>query len=190
MRFADRRLLLALCVVAFAGALLVGRPDGADPIPPTPTGTGTTAAPTPADESAGAPVTVHVAGAVRRPGVYRLAAGRRGQDAIRAAGGATRRADLAAPLLDGAQVLVPERGTAHAVPSARAAPSAPAPVVHLNSADAAALDALPGVGPATAARILAWRDEHGGFVAVDELLEVPGIGPAKLETLRPLVAVP
>jgi competence protein ComEA len=62
--------------------------------------------------------------------------------------------------------------------------------VHLNAADAAALDMLPGVGPATAARILAWRDEHGGFVSVDDLLEVPGIGPARLEALRSLVAVP
>jgi competence protein ComEA len=71
------------------------------------------------------------------------------------------------------------------------APASQAPaVVHLNAADAAALDMLPGVGPATAARILAWRDEHGGFVSVDDLLEVPGIGPARLEALRSLVAVP
>lgn len=196
MRFADRRLLLALCALAFAGALLIGRPEIAERASPVPSGTTTGAATPPVDTAAAGHVTVHVAGAVRRPGVYRLETGRRGHDAVRAAGGATRRADLgalnlAAPLLDGTQVLVPERGATGAVARAGGSSGAAQPaVVHLNAADAAALDALPGVGPATAARILAWRDEHGGFASVDDLLEVPGIGPARLETLRPLVAAP
>ncbi len=193
MRFADRRLLLALCVLAFAGALLLGRPEGPTGSSPPPS-SATTGAPA-ADAAASEHVTVHVVGAVRRPGVYRLEAGRRGHDALRAAGGATRRADLAglnlaATLLDGTQVLVPERGAARATRPAGSTASDDVPVVRLNAADAAALDALPGVGPATAARILAWRDEHGGFTSVDDLLEVPGIGPAKLEALRSLVAVP
>lgn len=196
MRLADRRpVLVALCVIAFAGALLVGRPEGraASPSVP-PAATGTTAA-APADVAV-EQVTVHVVGAVRRPGVYQVGAGSRAKDAIRAASGATRRADLAglnlaAPVLDGAQLVVPERGAPRAAPvGVPPSPASPPAPVHLGAADVAALDALPGVGPATAARILAWRDEHGGFTSVDDLLEVPGIGPAKLEELRSLVVVP
>jgi len=136
---------------------------------------------------------VHIVGAVRRPGLYRLAEGARIDDAIRRAGGPTRRAslallNLAAPLADGQQVVVPRIGDAvtAATPSG-GLPGSPSAPVHLNTATLAELDALPGVGPVTAANILAYRDDHGPFRSVDELDAVTGIGPARLEQLRELV---
>jgi competence protein ComEA len=136
-------------------------------------------------------IVVHVAGAVRRPGVYRFVPGERVADAVDRAGGAGRRADLdrvnlAALLIDGQQIMVPRVGEPLPLTGAGAtgAPSGP---ININTADIALLDALPGVGPATAAAIVAHRDEHGPFVSVDELLDVPGIGPAKLAALRDLV---
>ena len=127
---------------------------------------------------------------MRRPGLYRLAQGARVADAVARAGGATRKADLAlvnlaAPLADGTQIVVPARAVvAGGAPSA-AAPSGP---VHLNTATLDQLDALPGVGPVTAQKILDYRQQHGAFASVDELDAIPGIGPARLETLRKLVA--
>jgi len=132
---------------------------------------------------------VHVAGEVRRPGVYRIAGDGRVIQALRLAGGPTPRADLsalnlAAPLQDGQRVLVPAR-----VPAGGAAAGAPARAgpVSLSAATAAQLEALDGVGPALAARIVAWRDAHGGFSSVDQLLDVPGIGDGRLAALRPQV---
>ena len=124
---------------------------------------------------------VHVAGEVRRPGVYEVAAGARVLQAVRRAGGPTRRADLAglnlaAPLQDGQQVVIPRRGAA-------AAGGGRGPV-SLSSATEADLDALDGIGPTLAARIVEWRRANGGFASVDQLLEVPGIGPGRLEALR------
>jgi competence protein ComEA len=137
---------------------------------------------------------VDVAGAVRRPGLYRLRQGSRIDDAIAAAGGATAKAqldavNLAAPVADGEQVLVPGREVAAAAGSAGAAsgtasPSAP---LDLNTATADQLDALPGVGPVTAQKIIAYRTAHGPFHAVAELEGVPGIGPAKMAQLKGLV---
>jgi len=125
---------------------------------------------------------------VRRPGLYRLAPGTRIADAVAIAGGATRRADvtlvnLAAPLADGEQVLVPVHGEAAA---AGATPSSTAPL-DLNTASAEQLDALPGVGPATAQKIIDYRQAHGPFRSAEELEAVPGIGPSKVAQLKGLV---
>lgn len=136
---------------------------------------------------------VHVTGAVRNPGVYRLRAGARVRDAVRRAGGPSRRADLealnlAARVADAQQVVVPLRAGADAAtgPSA-SAPAAPAPV-SLSTATEAQLDELDGVGPALAARIVAERTRRGGFRGVEDLADVPGIGPKRLEALRAAVA--
>lgn len=134
---------------------------------------------------------VHVVGAVRRPGVYRLPAWARLGTALGRAGGATGRADLAgvnlaAKVTDGQQVIVPARAAAGA-PSAAAlsgAAAAPGQPVSLNTATAEQLDELDGIGPATAQKILDWRKEHGGFGSVDDLKQVSGIGPKRFETLK------
>ena len=150
--------------------------------------------------------TIHVVGAVRRAGVYRLRLGQRVQDAIARAGGATAHADLqainmAAKVADGQQVVVPRKGTARAgadasagggaaaAPGASPGAAAPAAPVNLNSATAEQLDTLDGVGPATVERILEYRSQHGGFSAVDELGQISGIGPKRLESLRAEVTV-
>src|SRR6478752_2183225 len=134
---------------------------------------------------------VHVAGAVRSPGVYRLRDGERVQDAVRRAGGPRAGADLnainlAAKVADGQQVVVPRRGAAvaAAVGAGAAGGGPPAPPVSLNSATAEQLDTLDGVGPATAAKILDWRRQHGGFRSIDDLGQIPGIGPKRLAALR------
>jgi competence protein ComEA len=147
-------------------------------------------------------VVVHVVGAVHHPGLVRLPAGSRVVDAVRAAGGVTASArpasvNLARLLIDGEQLVVQRRGSTPvlAVPGpagpvgsvgATNAPSAP---VDLNSATLASLDALPGIGPVLAQRILDWRTAHGRFSSVDELGEVSGIGEATLADLRPVVTV-
>ncbi|MEM7272792.1 MAG: helix-hairpin-helix domain-containing protein [Actinomycetota bacterium] len=151
-----------------------------------------------------ADLVVHVAGAVRSPGLVTVPPGARVDDAIRAAGGPGPAADLdrlnlARPVADGMQIRVPTMDeAAPAGPlisgpeidepdgSPGAASSGP---VALNSASVDQLDTLPGVGPATAAAIVTWREENGGFRVVEDLLDVPGIGPAKLEALRDHVVV-
>jgi len=111
--------------------------------------------------------------------------------AVRLAGGPTRQADLAAlnlaaPVEDGQRILVPQKAPRVAgAPASSAGPGGP---VSLSSATVTELDALDGVGPMLAARIVAWREEHGGFSSVDELDAIPGIGPARFEQLRELVA--
>ncbi|WP_051223778.1 ComEA family DNA-binding protein [Conexibacter woesei] len=127
---------------------------------------------------------VHVVGAVRRAGVYRVGAGKRIEDAIRLAGGATAHADLqainlAAKVADGQQIVVPRRGAAPAGVSAVPGVAASAPV-NLNTATAEQLDTLDGVGPTTAQKILAFRQQHGGFSSINDLAQIPGIGPKKL----------
>ncbi len=137
---------------------------------------------------------VHVVGEVRRPGLYRLRDGARIADAIHRAGGAARGADLArvnlaAPLVDGIQILVPSRaapGTAGTgeTPNGEGAVGG---TLSLSSATVQELDELPGVGPITAQKIVDYRAEHGPFASVDDLDAVPGIGPTRIEQLRDLV---
>ncbi|HYI61391.1 MAG TPA: helix-hairpin-helix domain-containing protein [Acidimicrobiales bacterium] len=184
-------------------------PASTAPAPAPPGGPGGPPAAGPAASTAPTEVVAHAAGAVARPGVYRLDPAARVDDLVRAAGGLGPDADasrlnLAAPLADGARVYVPRAGeeVPPAVgPEGGAGPAtAPGPAgaggeataagpVDLNTADEAALDELPGVGPATAAAIISHREENGGFRSVDELIDVRGIGEAKLEQLRPLVTV-
>lgn len=142
-----------------------------------------------------AEIVVHVSGAVADPGVVRLPGRARVDDALRAAGGATDEADLSAvnlarPLADGEQIHVPVPGEVPRPqptgPTDAEEPSdaADGPPIDLNTADAAELEELPGVGPAIAQRILEHRDKNGPFTSVDGLLEVSGIGPATLEDIR------
>jgi competence protein ComEA len=174
-----------LLVLLVAGAKLFGRSGAAAvPAPLTPTAV---SAPPPAA------VVVDVVGAVRRPGLYHLTDAARIADAIARAGGATAKADLqqvnlAAPIADGEQVVVPRRAAAGAVPASGAGSSTSTGPVHLSTATLEQLDGLPGVGPVTAQKILDYRAQHGAFHSVDELDAIPGIGPARLDQLRNLVA--
>ena len=132
---------------------------------------------------------VHVVGAVRRAGLFRLPEGARVADALARAGGPTKRADvsavnLAAPLVDGQQVVVPRRGAPGSSPGG--APAA-GTKVSLAIATIEQLDELPGIGPITAQKIVDWRATHGSFRSVDDLDAIPGIGPARVEQLRDLV---
>ncbi|HUP32213.1 MAG TPA: ComEA family DNA-binding protein [Gaiellaceae bacterium] len=178
----SRRRALVLAAVALALLVVAGR---------TLAGAGAAAEQPPAAlvaerPSAAPKLVVHVAGAVRRPGLYRLTEGKRVADAVARAGGATAPADtaainLAAPLADGMQVVVPSRVAGAA---GKAAPGR----VSLSSASASDLDALPGIGPVTAEKIVDYRAAHGGFRSVDDLDAIPGIGPARIEQLRDLVS--
>ena len=184
----DAWLLAAVAIgAALVAYLLWGRGAQADIAPPS-----RSASPPPLVRQATAELVVHVAGAVRSPGLYEVPEGSRVADAIEAAGGPTGRADLdalnlASQVTDAMKIDVPVRG-GRAIPVA-ASPSPGGSLVDLNAADAAQLETLPGVGPVTAAAILAHRDEIGAFLAVEDLLDVDGIGPATLEELRPHVTV-
>lgn len=142
-------------------------------------------------------VVVHVVGQVAAPGLVTVPPDARVADALRAAGGATPDADLAAlnlarAVTDGEQIVVPRPGEVVALPDpggAGGGADAAVGPLDLNAADAAALDALPGIGPVLAERIVAWRDENGRFTSVEELGEVSGIGPAVLADVRDLVRV-
>lgn len=171
-------------------AILVGAGLGSTgglPLAPTsslPSETGTEATVDPI-------LTVYVSGLVATPGVVRLPEGAIVADAIAASGGALEGAaleavNLAAPVTAGEHIHVSGPGETGSV----AAASAGNGLISLNQADAAALEALPGVGPVLAERIIAHREEHGPFQSVEDLLEVPGIGEAKLASIRDLVAVP
>jgi competence protein ComEA len=179
-------LLLAatlLVLLAVAGRTLAGA-DGRPAEPPA------ELVPT-KPAAAGAVVVVHVAGAVRQPGLYELKEGQRIADAIARAGGATAKADtaavnLAAPLADGMQVLIPSR-VAGALGTAADGSAASGARVSLSSATVEQLDELPGIGPVTAQKIVDYRAKSGGFRSVDDLDAIPGIGPARVEQLRDLV---
>jgi len=160
----------------------------------------------PTEPTPSAEVVVHVSGAVKRSGVYRLAPDSRVADAIDQAGGATEHADLdalnlAEPLQDGQKIHVPRKGEASAPALASVAPSrtprsapqaaaaTPQFPINLNTATAEQLEAIPGIGPVLAQRIIEYRQTHGRFQSVDELLEVRGIGSKRLENMRPYVVV-
>jgi competence protein ComEA len=146
--------------------------------------------------SAAVSLIVDVAGAVRKPGVFEFAPGDRVIDAVERAGGALEKADLtllnlAAPLTDGQQILVPKKGAAppSGAPVTGGVPGGPTTLVNINTADEATLETLNGVGPVLAAAIIQYRTEHGPFASIDQLDEVSGIGPATLEDLRSQVTV-
>lgn len=197
MQQIPRPALLTAAVVAVVGLALGGKSLAQRNQQNTPSGapyeqrsTAKTPAPAGLVERREERAVVHVAGAVRRPGVYKLRLGARVRDAVRRAGGASGDGDanainLAAKVVDGAQVIVPLKAgklAAGAAPAVSGA-SSTAPI-SLGNATAEQLDTLDGVGPATAEKIIQWRTEHGGFTSVDDLGEVPGIGPKKLEALR------
>ncbi|MFT4136464.1 helix-hairpin-helix domain-containing protein [Microbacterium sp.] len=174
---------IVLVVAAAAITVIIGivRAPAAQTVP---LGVDTTASAQPAA------LFVHVSGAVAAPGLYRLAQGARVVDVVTAAGGFTDGAaqdavNLARPLTDGEQVFVPLVGEAAPPEAAGQADGR----VNLNTADEAALDTLPRIGPALAARIIDWRESNGRFTSADDLLAVPGIGEKMLESLRDLVTV-
>ncbi|GAA4357426.1 ComEA family DNA-binding protein [Microbacterium rhizosphaerae] len=179
---------IVVALVALAVTVGIGILRGATaPVDDVPLAVSTTGA-----AVSGAKLFVHVSGAVRVPGLYRLDDGARVVDAVAAAGGfadgaAQDAVNLARPLTDGEQLVVPIVGAQPASTGAAAAPVDGR--VNLNTADATALDALPRIGPALAARIVAWREQNGRFTSVDDLLAVPGIGDKMLESLRDLVTV-
>ena len=203
-----RDVLLVAALVAVVGlAAMVLRARSAEPAiaPPAESGSVVTAAPAVSPSAAapavpGTSILVHVAGAVRRPGLYEMPAGARIADAIDAAKGPKPVADLdalnlAEPLTDGQKIEVPRRGeeVEVAVPPALVPGSTSSPlpggVVNLNTADQIALEAIPGIGPVTAQAIIAYRTEIGSFTSIEQLLEVSGIGPATLESMRPYVTL-
>jgi len=209
--------VLAVCVVVILGAAWRWWPreSGPDALPAQVIGAeaivGEASATAPGDvvgsesASASSTVYVHVVGAVRRPGLYELPGGARVADAVDAAGGLMANAgqagvNLARVIADGEQITIPTadelaRGVVGAPGGGAVAPQgspgggAATTQVNINTADAAALDTLPGVGPSTAAKIVADREANGEFTSADDLGRVAGIGPKKLEELKPRVCV-
>ncbi|WP_417235075.1 helix-hairpin-helix domain-containing protein [Arthrobacter sp.] len=216
--------LLFTAVIWIAASLLFHPPEGAgerlgavqmdpsaatgtttaQPSPAATPGTGSAQPSTPAPETAAgqtpAEIVVHVAGAVKRPGVYHFASGQRAGDAVRKAGGLTARAvasavNLAAPLQDGEQLYLPTQdevassatAPGAAAPSAAAADGGGGGALDINTASATELEQLPGIGPALSARIVEFRTSNGPYASLDELDAVPGIGPAMMARLEPLV---
>lgn len=175
----ERTWIAAVTVVALAGGALLLWPSNGSTPPPFEVVT----VPRPAGL-----LTIHVSGAVTRPGLVSLEEGARIADAILAAGGAREDAlltalNLAATVVNGQQLVVP------AGPTGSAASHQDGRVA-INTADAVALEVLPGVGPVLAQRIIEHRERHGPFTVVEDLLDVPGIGEAKLAALREMVLVP
>ena len=180
----ERRATIAIWLVAaglavFAAMRLLGGGGDAGPTAVRIEGEPPSAG-APADRRQEPKLYVHVAGAVRRPGLLRVPADTRVATVLERAGGPTRRADLtavnlAAKVQDGQQVVVPVRG---------AAAESPGSQVHLSTATAEQLDEIDGIGPTLAERIVEYRDAHGGFGSIEELAQVDGIGEKRLATLR------
>lgn len=194
---------VVVTTIATGGPGRLGGGSGPDVALSLPQATVVTAA-TPGDfapsTTLGGPLHVHAAGAVARPGVVEVPAGARVSDVVTAAGGAAGDANLdlvnlAAPVKDGERIYIPRHGeaTPAVVASSSGAHSGggdtSSAIVNINEADQAALETLPGVGPATAKAILDYRTEHGRFRSVDDLLNVRGIGPSKLEQIKPFARV-
>ena len=181
-------LLLALGITVVFGIMRSGA--GAPEVVPLDGPSGAAA-----EDVSAATLYVHVSGAVARPGLYQLEGGARLVDAVAAAGGFAEDADdagvnLARPVSDGEQVVVPVVGAAPPAGSGVAGGGVTGDArVNLNTATVADLDTVPRVGPAIAQRIIDWRTTNGRFSAVDDLLSVPGIGEKMLESLRPLVVL-
>ena len=185
----QRRLVAIALVVVVAIVLLAkhAHHGGASPLAVAPLSSTTSANPSPA-RARSPGLVIDVAGAVKRPGVYTVPSGDRVVDAVARAGGFTVHADrtavnLAAPLVDGEQVVVAGAGAGGAAGSS----SASGGPVSLNSATAEQLDALPGIGPVTAQKIIDYRTQHGPFTSVDGLDAIPGIGAARINELQGLV---
>jgi competence protein ComEA len=137
---------------------------------------------------------VDVAGEVKQPGVYEFAEGDRVIDAIERAGGQLPKADLsllnlAAPLTDGTQILVPKSGPPGAVVPGGGTVGSSSGLININSASATELETLSGIGEVLAATIIEYREQNGPFASVDDLMDVSGIGPATLEEIRDQVTV-
>ena len=185
-----QRRLLAACALALVAAVLLLRQHGggaaATPLRVAPV------RPQAAPRSVARPIVVDVVGAVRAPGLYHLTDGARVADAVAVAGGLSRRADrsavnLAARVADGQQVIVAARGSPGAATVAGSGSSAPGAPVSLSAATVEQLDTLPGIGPVTAQKIVAFRQEHGPFTSVEGIDAIPGIGPARIAELKGLV---
>ena len=187
----SQRRLAAIALVVVLAIVLVAKhashSGASPPLAVAPLAETTGAEPSPA-RARSPGLVVDVAGAVKRPGVYTVPSGERVVDAIARAGGFTAHANrtavnLAAPLVDGEQVVVAGVGAGGAAGSS----SAPGAPVSLNSATAEQLDALPGIGPVTAQKIIDYRTQHGPFASVDGLDAIPGIGAARISELQGLV---
>ncbi len=199
-------LTVLLVLLVGVGGYLLWRPAPAPPAPPaalvvyTPTPLPT---PLPPPSPTPAPIVVYVSGAVVRPGVYALPAGARVNDAVGAAGGALPEADLvqinlARRVYDEEQVHIPRRGEPTRPPATRQPPPPPSaqgaatggsPPVNINTATLAELDALPGIGPGYAQKIIEYRESHGPFQTIEEIQNVAGIGPATFARIRDLITV-
>ncbi len=184
-------LLFVLVVVALAAVILFQalRP-GPQPIHLSTA----TPSPLPAVSPTTRLLRVYVSGAVHQPEVYALSPGSIVKDAILAAGGAANDADLdrinlALPVADGQHVYVPHLGEENPPVPSRAGSPLSGGTVNINTADAAALESLPGIGPALASRILDYREAHGPFAQIEEIMDVAGIGPATFEGIRELITV-
>lgn len=193
-------IVAAFAVVVVVVALLMWARGAPAKIAPPATTSDAAAAPASSPASPASALLVHVAGAVKKPGVYEFPTGARVADAIESAGP---RADadlnalnLAEPLSDAVKIDVPKRGELSTSSGAPPPPSSPltsspsaAALLNVNTADQAALETIPGIGPVTAVAIIDYRTQSGPFTSIEQLLEVSGIGPATLESIRPYVSI-